>query len=173
MTLIGSVETIKELDYLLKNPDDLVYVREEQSYYVCQDEEWIKHELSEADFKDGQEVKSNFTLYDMNKMLMAQAPALGDEALRTEATALSSWAGHYQDKFFMMLNHELRYFTLFQCKDKTKLGERVIDIITSSIGSIKNLDDNEHGAYEIWVEYDDGNCYLFLLFPYDAGVVEV
>lgn len=69
----------------------------------------------------------------------------------------------------MLLNHQLRYFTLFNNITNSDFTEEIFEI-AQELGEIKAVlySDEEKSAIEFWI---DNNMYLF--FPYTKGVVEV
>ena len=112
----------------------------------------------------------NMGLYDMNKQIISQLPALTDFTKAIEN--VRDLHGKYWNQYYMMYGKEISYFTLFKVCGKNEFGQDVIDCCMN-VGTIKAMDMTEaEDAIEIWVENEDGPTCLYL-FPYDSGVVQV
>ena len=112
----------------------------------------------------------NMGLYDMNKQIISQLPALTDFTKAIEN--IRNLHGKYWNQYYMMYGKEISYFTLFKVCGKNEFGQDVIDCCMN-VGTIKAMDMTEaENAIEIWVENEDGPTCLYL-FPYDNGVVQV
>lgn len=110
-------------------------------------------------------------LYNMNKSLVAQLPALKD--FSNAKRLIDNFGKRTNNEFYMLYGKEISYFTLFHERPSNKsLGNCVINLIKESwdIYSVEGTDDRQ--AIEIWIN-DAGNPVVMYLFPYDAGVVEV
>ena len=109
-------------------------------------------------------------LYDMNKQLISQLPALTD--FSKAIVSVRDLHGKYWNKYYMMYCKEISYFTLFEVCGMNEFGQDVIECC-ANVGTIKAMDMTEaEDALEIWVETEDGPVCLYL-FPYDSGVVRV
>jgi hypothetical protein len=113
----------------------------------------------------------NMGLYDMNKQIISQLPALNDF---TKAIAdVRDLHGKYWNEYYMMYGKEISYFTLFKVCGMNEFGQDVIDCC-ANIGTIKAMDLTEAGdAVEIWVQPENGEPTCLYLFPYDSGIVQV
>lgn len=121
-------------------------------------------------------------LYDMNKQLMEQEPAMKTDEFQTTLENLRAWLTHnFASKYFMLLCHELRDYTLFNL-DKTStwkiappvtIFEAAKDILEcmTNRGTLLIADQQEDGAWELWVRTDKG-CFAYYLFPYGNAVLE-
>lgn len=79
-------------------------------------------------------------------------------------------------KYLMLLNHENRYYTIFDVSDKDKgtiqgsaknLFNFLVEDVAPHYGELKLVDfDSTTGAIEVWF---NNNC--FVLFDYSNGVV--
>lgn len=120
-------------------------------------------------------------LYDMNKQIMEKEPALSNEALQEAENGLRGWFfNKIEQKYFMLLCHEQRDYTLFNLDglrigstDKEKCITAAFDVIDcmNNRGEILSINLQEDGAYEIWSRNEDG-CFAYYLFPYGAAVLE-
>ena len=114
----------------------------------------------------------NMGLYDMNKQLISQLPALNDEDLKDTHYTIHSLHAKYNNDYYMLYGKEISYFTLFKINDVTYFGNEVVECL-KNVGTVKAIDFTEPGdAIEIWVEDEDGPTCLYL-FPYDSGLVYV
>ena len=113
----------------------------------------------------------NMGLYDMNKQIISQLPALNDF---TKAIAdVRDLHGKYWNKYYMMYGKEISYFTLFKVCGMNEFGQDVIDCC-ANIGAIKAMDMTEAAdAIEIWVQPESSEPTCLYLFPYDSGIVQV
>lgn len=113
----------------------------------------------------------NMGLYDINKQIISQLPALNDF---TKAIAnVRDLHGKYWNEYYMMYGKEISYFTLFKVCGVNEFGQDVIDCC-ANVGVIKVMDMTEAAdAIEIWVQPEGGEPTCLYLFPYDSGIVQV
>lgn len=121
-------------------------------------------------------------LYDINKQLMEKEPAITDAELQLAKEHLRIWiTHHFKQKYFMLLCHELRDYTLFNL-DKTSswaiaqpnsIYQSVNDIIEcmTNRGQLLVIDDQEDEVWELWIRNPEG-CFAYYLFPYGEAVLE-
>ena len=121
-------------------------------------------------------------VYDMNKQLMDQVPALDNRELGIHEDNLQHWFfNKIEQKYFMLLCHEQRDYTIFNLdgehnactsyavKCKTAAYD-VIDCMRNR-GTITSIHLQEDGAYELWIRNEEGS-FAYYLFPYGAAVLE-
>lgn len=121
-------------------------------------------------------------LYEMNKQLMEQEPPITSTELQLAKEHLRSWLTHnFKQKYFMLLCHELRDYTLFNL-DKTdswkiappdtimSTANDIIECMTNR-GQLLVVDEQEDGAWELWIKNSEG-CFAYYLFPYGEAVLE-
>ena len=121
-------------------------------------------------------------LYDVNKQLMQKEPKITNTELQLAKEHLRTWiTNNFKQKYFMLLCHELRDYTLFNL-DKTSswaiakpqsVYEAVNDIIEcmTNRGELLVIDDQKNGAWELWIRNAEG-CFAYYLFPYGEAVLE-
>lgn len=121
-------------------------------------------------------------LYDMNKQLMKHELDIAETELQLAKEHLRTWlANNFTQKYFMLLCHELRDYTIFNL-DKTNTWaaahyENVqlacSDIIEcmSNRGTIISIEDQPDNTWEIWIRNPEG-CFAYYLFPYGEAVLE-
>lgn len=121
-------------------------------------------------------------LYDMNKQLMEHEMPMDGDAIEVALNELQNWlAAHWNDKYFMLLCHECRDYTLFNL-DKTSTWARpqgtvlldaakdVLECMTNR-GTLLAVSLQPDGVYELWIRNDEG-CFAYYLFPYGTAVLE-
>lgn len=116
----------------------------------------------------------NVSIYDLNRQAIGQLPKHTIEQLEEDKNKINEFANTTNGTYYMMLNNDVRYFTIFTHSNKEEelknLGEAAI-VCAQDLGTVQSLDVNENSV-EIWVktntEYETICLYLF---PYDAGVV--
>lgn len=110
-------------------------------------------------------------LYDINKQIISQLPALTD--FSKAIVDIRELHGKYWNKYYMMYGKEISYFTLFKVCGLNDFGQDVIDCC-ANVGIIKSIDLTEtNDAIEIWVQPEEAEPTCLYLFPYDNGLVEV
>lgn len=113
------------------------------------------------------------SLYMLNQSLMEQQNTLTEEELLAGKELIIEFFKRSPNKYFMLLSHETRYYTIFNFLNKNKYniisaGDEVMECL-KNIGDTKSIEMVGDGsAVEIWVNSD-----VHFLFPYDMGVVEI
>ena len=115
------------------------------------------------------------TEYDINKMIIAQLPALmTDKQLEPSKELIKEFTHNYilAEAYYMLLCNELRYYTIFHvCNEYEENVEDIILECLKNIGVIQQINKTEDGrAIECWVKNDKGT-FMFMLFNYDEGVI--
>lgn len=155
------LETVEVLPLV---PKEEVIYRCNNQYFKYQDGEYKECKL------EGQVV--SMTLYDLNSSIISQLDPITDFTDSIEL--INSWAGKEPDEYFMLLNRDTSYYTLFKAKTKKhlefeNLGEAVIACL-KEISCLRSISLAE-GAIELWADFED-DLRCFYLFPYDKGIVE-
>lgn len=166
------IERVEKLsDILTPEPGQIVYVESEEKVYRFDPVEgW---QVAKMD--------SNISLstYDINKMVVGSLPSLSDELIADKKKDLKDFITKTKNKYYMLLNNELKYYTLLHL-DKNKGQENVEDIIIeclTNMGEIKMIDpvqsepEDNINAMELWITAKDETSYVFYLFGYDEGVI--
>ena len=121
-------------------------------------------------------------LYDMNKQIMDQRPKLSDADIQIAKEQLRKWlSDNFKQKYFMLLCHELRDYTLFNL-DKTStwaiakpnaIFNCANDILEcmSNRGTILAIDRQPDDVWELWLRTEEGS-FVYYLFPYGDAVLE-
>lgn len=131
-------------------------------YYIWHEDNWHEFNMSKSGLEIG--------LYDMNKQIISQLPALTN--ILEKQKLINNFSVNTKNTYYMLYGKEISYFTLFKIKEYQYFGAEVVDCL-EHIGFIKAIDLTEaNDAIEIWLENEDGPTCLYL-FPYDIGVVQV
>ena len=115
----------------------------------------------------------SLSLYEMNKSVITKLPVYTDDQIKQLQATLDAW-DNTNYNYYMLLCNEARYYTVFHrtlsmISSFTTLGEAVIKLLLEADYTIH--EETEYpDRFEIWVKKDD-ETYVFILFPYDEGVV--
>lgn len=116
------------------------------------------------------------TNYEFNKLGYAGLISMSKESIQNAKNKiLKNFLFKHMNEFYMLLNNDIRYYTIFQYENQIcvdDMADEIIDIVTA-LGEVKEITLDETGdAIEFWVMYE-GECHMFLLFDYTRGVVKV
>lgn len=113
------------------------------------------------------------SLYEMNKQVISQLPALTAEVLSEKYSLIDQYGSNRN--WCMLLGKEIDYYTIFHHlpKDAEETFAAAVLDCCENLGSIKAIDwaDEEHNAVEIWISKDELTTVLYL-FDYSQGVIE-
>lgn len=117
------------------------------------------------------------TIYELNQINYGRLPPLSAADLAAAKETVADFLNWHRANYYMLLNHELRYFTLFhqespQFRHITR--DNVLAIL-QELGEIKSIEKtSDEMALECWVTLnnDPEDTHAFILFDYDRGVVE-
>lgn len=119
-------------------------------------------------------------LYNMNKSLVAQEKPLDHIALGVALAKIANWFQRSRAKYFMLLCHENRDYTLFNFvyihdpadhSHYLHAAEELEECLVNR-GKVISIEyQEEEDAWEIWI--NDGEPKVYYLFKYDMGVIEV
>ena len=114
-------------------------------------------------------------LYELNQAGYNSLPELKDDKLEEAEKKLYDYLISHDANYYMMLNHDKRYFTIFTYgKDKHVphwMAEGMIDI-AQSLGTLKSIEIAPNMA-EFWITDENNVCNMYAVFPYDRGVIEI
>ena len=117
------------------------------------------------------------TLYEFNKQAMSKLYPLKAGKLQLALNSLAGWfSANLYTKYYMLLCKEKSDYTVFHLNNLNydKAISEIQEVLDSR-GDIVSID-YCHGesAYECWIkERDSEKAFMYMLFPYDWGVVEV
>lgn len=97
---------------------------------------------------------------------------LSTEALAEKAKIIDNFYLDCPDNYYMLLCNDIHYYTIFAkaAWDEPGFSRTVMEIVTE-LGKIFSIEEVD-GGIEFWIQstgYDE--AMVFMLFPYDAGVV--
>ena len=133
--------------------------------------QWLK--ISEN--ADGS-INTGLTKYELNKMVIEQMPEKTTNGqLKEYKEILKQFIQENKDTYYMLLCNDIHYYTVVKrVKDQNivEFHNLIIELLNDT-GHIKYIDwtDDDHNAIECWVSNENGT-FMFMLFPYDWGVVE-
>lgn len=113
------------------------------------------------------------TLYEVNQQAYEQLPKMTKAELEEAKEKLSKFLYNSYNTYYMMLNHDKKYYTVFVIKKEINIlsiADEIIDV-SKSLGQIKGIEVTDQGMVEIWIS-NSGECNMYALFPYDKGVIE-
>lgn len=118
------------------------------------------------------------TLYDLNKIAYLQVPEMNQEQYQKAAAQV--WQSlSKESKYYMLLCREKNDYTVFKIKnieeDYSQLWNTILEILQEDRNYIiKDVEGTESGYIEYWVQdKEEEQCYMYILFPYDWGVIEL
>ena len=114
-------------------------------------------------------------MYEMNKVGYAGLPEMTVEEVKNSIPLIRKYLSDNSGKYYMLLNNESKYYTVFAFTDESRFKDMAQEIISIvlPLGQIKSIElSNDGMAVEFWIMYD-GECRVFYLFNYDRGVIEV
>jgi hypothetical protein len=116
-------------------------------------------------------------MYELNKTAVAAEKPLKSFEIKDKLRKVKEFFKDSNDKYFMLLCRERYDFTLFNLLNKNDLslasGIKELKECLENRGAIISIDLTENkDAYEIWIKIDD-EPFVYYLFPYDLGVIEV
>lgn len=128
------------------------------------------------------EVDMGINLYEFNKVNMGKLPVLlSKEEVEGAKTQLRKFIDETCSNYYMLLNHEKKDFTLFNFRNenitKFKINSMADDIVECMYNRglvLIDVNTDEAGiAMEIWTKDRHTEAvYMYLLFPYNEGVIE-
>jgi len=163
------VGTEKDLQSLLLKKDsaegDIVVCEDTKKSFIFKDNEWVPYTPTGG---------LQMSLYDINQSIISQLPAFTDKQILELGSNIFNFGQMFSNsEYFMFLCNDIHYYTLFH-KDEdncefSNLGQAVLTIIRELEKDIVAAD-NFKDRYEIWLRSNDSTN-VFILFPYDEGVV--
>lgn len=168
---VAKVEDLKNSLLLANhaNEGDFCIVEETQEGFKFQNGKWIPY-IPEITGK-GPEI----SLYELNRSIMRTEPNYNSEQIQSFIKDINNYHNEQKNIYYMMLSIENSYYTVFvnNPEDDSKiegLGSAIL-AISLAIGPIIGHEICEDHV-EIWLRHEkDDEAYIYMLFPYDGGVV--
>ena len=123
-----------------------------------------------------EKLSGNFgmSLYDLNKSLISQMPALTlEQIIRQKETVVDPFLTTVDSDYYMLLCNELKYYTIFNVNINLTgpIGEELFACLYEFCDEIKSIEKTEDGcAIEIWFTKDE-ETYVMYFFDYAGGVI--
>ena len=128
--------------------------------------------MEENEKKESQ-LNTGMTLYEMNKRVVAGLPALTTPLELDKCKSVLRKFKHLG--YFMLMCREDNYYTVIKvrkAKNPDKFEDLVIELLQSQ-GAIKDIDySDDKKSLECWVQKDEEDPKVYMLFPYGWGVIE-
>ena len=157
-----TVDTLTILNKLKNHEEgETAQVNQEQKIYEYTNGVWLPKELPEG--------KMNINVYDMNKQIISQLPAIDDIAVLTTIRKYKNVDG----KYFMLICRDIGYYTLFAIEpdSEARIEQEALECL-KDIGAIKSIEQIEGTeVLEIWVEPENEDPVVMYFFNYDKGVI--
>jgi len=116
------------------------------------------------------------SLYSMNQQVMAKKEPLDEDTLTAELHGISLWMQGNDSRYFMLLCHEKRDYTIFNLKSVKNflaIYPEIKETLTNR-GDLLAIDmEQDNNAFAIWIRNEASENSLYYLFPYDLGVIEI
>jgi len=120
------------------------------------------------------ELDIDLTLYEMNKQIMSTLEPMTEADITREIAEIATWFSYEKNYYFMLLCRERDDYTIIHFLDTSKRCYQASQELLESLrnrGEIISIA-YEPGVFPIWLRID-GESFLYHLFPYDTGVIEV
>ena len=113
------------------------------------------------------------TLYELNQAGYASLPKMTKAELEKAKENIVTFLDVHNSSYYMMSNHDNKYYTLFTYIDKKDKDRMALEIISvaKSLGELKSIEVNGD-ILEIWILYNN-KCDMYALFNYEKGVIQV
>ena len=111
----------------------------------------------------------NLSLYEMNKQVVSQLPAIDDIAVLTPIRKYKNKDG----KYFMLICRDINYYTLFaiDLDSDARIEQEVLECL-KELGTIKSVEELEDkNVVEIWIQQEGNDPVVMYFFNYDRGVI--
>lgn len=118
---------------------------------------------------------TNITMYDANKKLLQDAKPLSAYKFNDKIEKMKLFFTKHVDKHYMMLCRELYDYSLFSFSGKDPWN------LTNAAAALRECIQNRgecldiiinDDACEIWMKINN-SPYVYYIFPYDGGIIEV
>ena len=115
------------------------------------------------------------TLYDINKQVIKNYKPLSKNKIGKIMNQMQEWIKEQNNEYYMLLCKEKSDYTVFRHVHKYlpySLSKEIIEIAEERGAIVSIEQDKLTNAIEFWIKIDD-EVFMYLLFGYDFGVVEV
>jgi len=158
--------------------------------YKKQKEQELKEQLAQVRIENPEKI-ADTTMYELNQNIISQMKDLTNTEIKKRMKLIRSWLYHRTSKYYALICWDYHYITIFNFpNDNYDDQVKSIQDILINLGPIKAMDPHGAGkalelhwienhiseidAFEIWVTFkEEDGPRMFMLFPYDGGVVTV
>ena len=115
------------------------------------------------------------TLYDFNKEAMKNEKPLDLIQFNVQTKEVCVEMQEREAQYWMLLCHERRDYTVFNiiaCSDVKDIEVELRPTLLNR-GTIISIEKQPDEAWEIWIRDEDEDNFVYYLFPYDNGIIEV
>ena len=112
------------------------------------------------------------SLFDLNKQIISQLSDYNEDDITAAKQKIRELKN---SSYFMLLSHDIRYYTLFGIDENEEASfEDEVIACLQDWGTIKDIDwTSSHDSIDCWVQKaDDNEIIFFKLFSYDEGVIK-
>ena len=114
------------------------------------------------------------SLFDLNKQIISQLSDYNENDITAAKQKIRELKNN-NSSYFMLLSHDIRYYTLFSIDENEKVSfEDEVIACLQDWGTIKDIDwTSSRDSIDCWVrKADDNEIIFFKLFSYDEGVIK-
>jgi hypothetical protein len=115
------------------------------------------------------------TVYELCKTQMETLEPLDEATQKSELVNIGGWfSSNLCSRYYMLLNNELHDYTIFNFTNfNFTTGVKELSEVLQSRGDIISIDFNHDNNYfEIWMK-NNGQLFMYLLFPCDDFVIDI
>ena len=118
------------------------------------------------------------TLYDFNKEAMKNEKPLDPIELHNKVKTIAEEmydSEEHDEHYWMLLCHDRRDYTIFNiiaCQNHKDIEFELKPTLLNR-GNIISIDKQPDENWEIWIRDDANENFVYYLFPYDNGIIEV
>ncbi len=163
---------VKDLKTLMKlktnnQKDEIALVEETRTMYKWDGTNWNIYKP---------EGGIQTSLYELNQGAVTGLPPMGEDAIKTVKQQIATFVFNQDSKYFMLLNNERKYYTVFITGYDTetdfnypKIEDEIIECLQYQ-GELKDVS-NVPGGMEFWITSENAS-YVYYLFNYGGGVIK-
>lgn len=115
------------------------------------------------------------TLYDFNKEAMKNEKPLDPIQFNLKVNEVAVELQERETQYWMLLCHERRDYTIFNiiaCQNHKDIEFELKPTLLNR-GNIISIDKQPDENWEIWIRDDNNENFVYYLFPYDNGIIEI
>ena len=114
-------------------------------------------------------------LYDFNKEAMKNENPLDPIQFNLKTNEIAIELQERESQYWMLLCHERRDYTIFNiiaCQDHKDIECELKPTLLNR-GTIISIEKQPDENWEIWIRDSENENFVYYLFPYDNGVIEI